>query len=120
MRIGSVYPARRGIQCGPGGPGDFVKIVPICYSPPMRLCVFPLAVLLSAALLPAQSFTPVRELKNLSPGALAKLHTLETLDALPAADWRFHAGDLPHGESPALDDSSWPLVHGISKAPKDA
>lgn len=86
----------------------------------MRLCVFPLAVLLSAALLPAQSFTPVRELKNLSPGAIAKLHTLETLDALPAEDWRFHAGDLPHGESPSLDDSSWPLVHPHSKAPKDA
>jgi alpha-mannosidase len=74
----------------------------------------------------AQSFTPVRELKNLSPAALEKLHTLETLNALPGGDWRFHAGDIPHGESPALDDSSWQLVHAPStraeqlSAPKDA
>jgi alpha-mannosidase len=75
---------------------------------------------LASSTLVAQSFTPVRELKNLSPAALEKLHTLETLNALPAAEWRFHAGDLPHGESPSLDDSSWPLVTAPSKAPKDA
>ena len=86
----------------------------------MRLRVLSLVVLFSASLLPAQSFTPVRELKNLSPDALAKLHTLETLNALPPGDWHFHAGDIPHGESPTLDDSGWPLVHAHSKAPKDA
>ncbi len=63
--------------------------------------------LLASAVASAQSFTPVRELKNLSPSALEKLHTLETLNALPPGDWRFHAGDLPHGESATLDDSSW-------------
>ncbi len=68
----------------------------------------------------AQSFTPVRELKNLSPAAIEKLHTLETLNALPATEWRFHAGDLAHGESTTLDDSSWPTVTAPSKAPKDA
>jgi alpha-mannosidase len=68
----------------------------------------------------AQSFTPVREQKNLSPVALQKLHTLETLNALPAAQWRFHAGDLPHGESPTLDDSKWELVAPRSKAPLEA
>lgn len=67
-----------------------------------------------------QSFTPVRELKNLSPGALDKLHTLETLSRLPAGAWRFHAGDVPHGESPTLDDSSWPEVTAPAKAPKEA
>jgi alpha-mannosidase len=76
--------------------------------------------LLLPTLLPAQSFTPVRELKNLSPAALAKLHTLETLKDLPAGQWRFHAGDLPHGESVTLDDSAWPLVAPDSNAPKDA
>lgn len=78
---------------------------------------------LFCGVLSAQSFTPVRELKNLSPDALAKLHTLETLNALPVGEWRFHAGDLPHGESPELNDSQWPLVtpgaKGV-KAPKDA
>jgi alpha-mannosidase len=71
-------------------------------------------------MLPAQSFTPVREQKNLSPSALATLHTLETLNSLPAEGWRFHAGDLPHGESVSLDDSSWPVVNAPSPAPKDA
>jgi alpha-mannosidase len=68
----------------------------------------------------AQSFTPVREQRNLSPAALKKLHALETLNALPAGGWRFHAGDLPHGESVALDDSAWPVVSAPSTAPKDA
>jgi alpha-mannosidase len=73
----------------------------------------------------AQSFTPVRELKNLSPAALEKIHTLETLNALPGGDWRFHAGDIPHGESPALDDSTWKLIptpetRKVVLAPKDA
>ena len=76
--------------------------------------------ILMPTLLPAQSFTPVRELKNLSPAAIAKLHTLETLTELPAGQWRLHVGDVPHGESPTLDDSSWPLVAPGSKAPKDA
>jgi len=77
------------------------------------------ALVLASTLL-AQSFTPVRELKNLSPAAIEKLHTLETLNSLPAAEWRFHSGDLPHGESPSLDDSTWPTVTAPSKAPKDA
>jgi alpha-mannosidase len=68
----------------------------------------------------AQSFTPVREQKNLSPAALAKLHTLETLNALPAGDWRFHPGDIAHGESTTLDDASWQVVKPGSKAPKEA
>jgi alpha-mannosidase len=73
-----------------------------------RRTLLALAVLTASAA--AQSFTPVRELKNLSPAALEKLHTLETLNALPGGDWRYHAGDIPHGESPALDDSTWQLV----------
>ncbi len=76
-----------------------------------------------------QSFTPVREQKNLSPAALTKLHTLETLTALPAGAWKFHAGDVAHGEAVGLDDSAWtemsPRERGAKdpnqgKAPKDA
>jgi len=80
--------------------------------------VFVLA--LASSILPAQSFTPVREQKNLSPTALATLHTLETLNALPAEEWRFHVGDLPHGESVTLDDATWPIAKAPSTAPKDA
>jgi alpha-mannosidase len=77
-------------------------------------------VLLAASTLSAQSFTPVREQKNLSPPALAKLHTLETLNALPAGQWRLHVGDLPHGEAVTLDDSAWPMATDAAKASKDA
>ena len=68
----------------------------------------------------AQSFTPVRELRNLTPAAIEKLHTLETLTALPAEQWRMHIGDLAHGESVALDDSSWKLESPGSKASTEA
>jgi alpha-mannosidase len=85
----------------------------------MRLRRLPLALLLSSVAF-AQSFTPIREQKNLSPAAIAKLHTLETLNSLPAGQWRFHAGDIPHGESVSLDDSSWTLVEPKSKAPHEA
>jgi alpha-mannosidase len=68
----------------------------------------------------AQSFTPAAQQMNLSPGALATLHTLETLNSLPADEWRFHAGDIAHGESAGLDDSAWPVVVASAKAPKDA
>ncbi len=86
----------------------------------MRNRLLSLVLALSASILSAQSFTPVRELKNLSPAALAKLHTLETLDALPAGQWRLHVGDLPHGEAMTLDDSAWPIATDGAKAPKDA
>jgi alpha-mannosidase len=62
----------------------------------------------------------MREQKNLSPAAIAQLHTLEMLNSLPVGDWHFHVGDVSHGESPSLDDSSWPLVKPRAKAPKDA
>src|SRR5271170_6347869 len=80
----------------------------------------PLALALTCSIALAQSFTPRREQKNLSPAAIAKLHTLEMLNSLPVGEWRFHAGDVPHGESPSLDDSSWQLVKPRSKAPQDA
>ncbi len=86
----------------------------------MRFQAVALCLAVSTTLSFAQSFTPVREQKNLSPGAIEKLHTLETLNSLPVGEWRFHAGDLPHGESTTLDDSSWPSVRPKSKAPFDA
>ncbi len=85
---------------------------------PLRLVALVLLAVTSSAL--SQSFTPVREQKNLSPAAIEKLHTLETLNALPPGEWRFHAGDLAHGEAPSLDDSGWPLVSPRAKAPQDA
>ena len=86
----------------------------------MQLRHLPLALVLTCSIALAQSFTPIREQKNLSPAAIAKLHTLEILNSLPVGEWRFHAGDVPHGESPSLDDSAWPLQKPRAKAPQDA
>ncbi len=100
--------------------GDFIDAVN--FGSLARMHIRFAALVLAALSVPAlsQSFTPVREQKNLSPGAVERLHTLETLNALPAGEWRFHAGDLPHGESPTLDDSGWPVVAPGAKAPQDA
>jgi alpha-mannosidase len=86
----------------------------------MHLRHLPLAFALTCSIALAQSFTPIREQKNLSPAAIAKLHTLEMLNSLPVGEWRFHAGDISHGESPSLDDSAWPLQKPRAKAPQDA
>ncbi|AXC11693.1 Alpha-mannosidase [Acidisarcina polymorpha] len=45
---------------------------------------------------------------------------LDELNELPLASWRFHSGDVPHGEATTLDDSSWQLVEPKSNAAKDA
>ncbi len=63
--------------------------------------------------------TQARAQESLARSA-GKLQTLESLTPLPPGEWHFHVGDVPHGESPTLDDSSWPLVAPNSKAPKEA
>ena len=42
---------------------------------------------------------------------------LRSLMFLPADDWKMHAGDMPHGESPDLDDSGWEVVGPNSYSP---
>ncbi len=44
---------------------------------------------------------------------------LKELTQLPAEEWRYHVGDLPHGEDVGLDDSSWSVVKSKSQAPQD-
>ena len=56
----------------------------------------------------------------LTPGQQAVLKRLSSLETLPDGPWRFHEGDVAHGESPTLDDSSWARVSAKSKAGKDA
>ncbi len=45
---------------------------------------------------------------------------LENLSELPSGQWRYHAGDLPHGEDPSLSDSSWPVAKVDATYPKEA
>ena len=45
---------------------------------------------------------------------------LSHLAYLPAEKWKIHPGDIPHGESTGLDDSSWDEVGAGTTAPYDA
>jgi alpha-mannosidase len=45
---------------------------------------------------------------------------LRALTRLNVEDWRYHVGDLPHGEDVALDDSSWTVAKPKSEAPQNA
>jgi alpha-mannosidase len=56
----------------------------------------------------------------ISPDSQAVLSRLATFSALPAPAWRYHVGDLPHGEDAALDDSSWPQAASSATLPADA
>jgi len=58
--------------------------------------------------------------KSLSGRSHAVVERLTKLNRLAAEEWRFHAGDLTHGESPDLDVSSWQLVKPRMEAPQDA
>src|ERR1035441_2861758 len=69
----------------------------------------------------AQSAAQVAEItRTLSPASQTAIERLSTFDNLPAEEWRFHAGDLAHGETLSLDDSSWPQVKASSQTSTDA
>jgi alpha-mannosidase len=48
-----------------------------------------------------------------TPAAQVALDRLKALGkGLPDGAWRYHPGDVPHGEDPALDDSGWTVGQG--------
>src|SRR6202165_2046321 len=55
-----------------------------------------------------------------NPAVDAVTSQLRALAHLTADEWRYHAGDLPHGEDVGLDDSTWTVVKNKSQAPEDA
>jgi len=61
--------------------------------------------------LPAITFAQPQPIASTTGGAVnvnAIAGQLAQLNHLPEGSWRVHAGDMPHGENPDLDDSSWP------------
>jgi alpha-mannosidase len=58
--------------------------------------------------------------KALDSNSKAVVGRLTELNQLPADEWRFHAGDLAHGETTELDDSSWQVVKAGTEAPMEA
>ena len=85
------------------------------------LCLTALAV--TASTLSAQCKEPANK-QWTRPSLDAKqqetVNCLVQLNTLPDGEWRIHAGDIPHGESPTLDDHSWPVAKVPSKAGKEA
>ena len=67
---------------------------------------------------PAQS--AASSTSQISSPDQAVLRQLQDLESLPDGRWKMHAGDVPHGESPTLDDSAWQTVQAKSTAGKDA
>src|SRR5689334_19162027 len=58
--------------------------------------------------------------KSNNPAVDAITSQLKELIRLPADEWRFHLGDVPHGEDVNLGDSGWTLVKAKSEAPQEA
>jgi alpha-mannosidase len=83
---------------------------------PRSVVVASTAVLFSAGILHAQfPVEPQDEVvKTLPPDAQKVINRLGQLSNLPSGEWRYHEGDIPHGERPSLDDSSWPVVKAPS------
>ncbi len=59
-----------------------------------------------------------KKLSSFSPEARAALNRLSSLSkGLADGPWKYHTGDVPHGEDPALDDSSWKVGSGTYETP---
>jgi len=58
--------------------------------------------------------------KPVNPTVDAVTIKLWSLTHLEANDWRYHVGDIAHGEDVALDDNSWSTVKTRSEAPEAA
>ncbi len=85
----------------------------------IALIAVPLFTASSAAV--AQSAQQLAQItSSLSPQSQKVIERLSSFDKLTAEQWRYHAGDLPHGEAVNLDDSSWPIVKPGSEAPNEA
>jgi alpha-mannosidase len=76
------------------------------------------ALLVSQNSLRAQTAEQVAEAtKALSAQSQSVIQRLSELSILPSPTWKFHTGDLPHGEEVSLDDASWENVTPSSEVP---
>ncbi len=56
----------------------------------------------------------------LTPQSAQIIDKLSVLNQLPLTAWRYHSGDVAHGEAVDLDDSQWPTASGRAQVGKDA
>ncbi len=57
---------------------------------------------------------------NLPPTSRAIVDRLAKLQELPDGPWKYHAGDLPHGEAVSVDESQWQPIAMGATAPNEA
>jgi alpha-mannosidase len=78
---------------------------------PASLCIAALSLGGIVSTSPALAQNVVQSaIKSLPAPDQQVISTLDELNTLPSGTWRFHAGDVAHGEDPTLDDSSWQVV----------
>src|SRR5580698_1634683 len=82
-------------------------------------CVWVGALAVKAQTPPAPDPTPAA-LESLSRSSQTVIQQLSTLSNLQVDDWRFHAGDIAHGELPSLDDSKWEVKKAETVVPPDS
>lgn len=58
--------------------------------------------------------------KSFDSGTQTSVARLTQLNQLPADEWLFHAGDIAHGESTDLDDSSWQVVKAEAQGAQES
>lgn len=86
---------------------------------PMLSAIFVVLALLLMAQPAAHTQAP-DSLRSLSGSAHQTLQRLGSLNSISATEWKFHAGDITHGEALELDDSAWTTVSAGSHAPTEA
>lgn len=72
----------------------------------------------AAAQVSVAQAAPSKEI--LTPTSNEKLKALAALGTIPNLTWRFHGGDLAHGEAGDLNDAAWEKVGKNLKVGKDA
>jgi alpha-mannosidase len=77
-----------------------------------------LGMTLSAQATPAEETEQI--VQSLSASSQNVVRRLSELNRLPAEEWRFHADDMEHLESPSLDDAAWPAAKPGLEVAKEA
>src|SRR5579863_9746733 len=57
---------------------------------------------------------------NLTPEAQSVIKRLSAISDLPDGTWKMHSGDLAHGETVNLNESSWQTIAPKNEAPNEA
>jgi alpha-mannosidase len=63
---------------------------------------------------------PGRTQTVLTPQNAQTIEKLRALDHLSVNGWRYHKGDVPHGEATSLDDSQWETASGKTQVGNEA